>query len=231
MKMIRRKYYALHDVFRSDSPSYQFLWTEPSSLIDELSYDFSWLSISAVSEANLLGNGGKNYLLFNIFEVIHVTSPVEVWKIDMKEVVQKIHSLVMARFQEDFCFSLPEDATDEEVEEERKRFLIQFLNVHKHAYDKYANILKIYQDNISKLMDRLGSATESIVRFNDTPQDEGDFADDEHTTNVTKSEVSTETDTATIMGRINEIQTSYRAIENEWLNEFRSLFILRENIL
>ena len=173
---------------------------------------------------NLFNWSDNDFLDYNIFEIKNNA-------IVLKDIAQKILKRVFNRFYSDFCYSLPEDASDEEKNESLKNFFLRFLDVFDFSYGKYYRILKIYQDYEDDLMKRLGSHSESVARFNDTPQDEGDFSDDEHTTNITKNEVDTETDTATTMGRINELQNSYRNIEMVWLNEFGRLFILKENIL
>lgn len=73
----------------------------------------------------------------------------------------------------------------------------------------------------SKLMDRIGS--QSVTLFNDTPQNGGDFTTDPYTTNATKS--TTETDGASPIARLKEVQDLLRNYYGDWANEF-SRFII-----
>ena len=74
-------------------------------------------------------------------------------------------------------------------------------------------------------MDRMKGTTTSINRFNDTPQMGGDWSSDGYTTNITQGTVENIVDGGTTMGRIEEIQSSYRNNMNDFIDKFTMLFI------
>ena len=109
-----------------------------------------------------------------------------------------------------------------EFKQAQQNFFIAFLSIINQTYDRYALILKTYDDNKADLLNKV----ESLTRFNDTPQDTGEFSDDEHTTHIT----STKNDFDTLMGRIDEIDRKYRNVLADWTREFESLFIHEESL-
>lgn len=87
-------------------------------------------------------------------------------------------------------------------------------------------------------------------RTNDTPQDSGDFSDDEHTSNVidmvnsisneassqndgdfsSKTKKSNSTNIGTLMARLTEMYDNFKSIILEWSNEFNQLFLKEEQL-
>ena len=74
--------------------------------------------------------------------------------------------------------------------------------------DKYSLLIKNLTANKSKLLDDVKSS--SVARFNDTPQNSGDFSDDNHTSNITKTESSS--NVGTMMQRLNEIEDNIKQL-------------------
>lgn len=111
-----------------------------------------------------------------------------------------------------------------------KDWLTLFFHMLDVTAPKYTKILSIYKDNENKLMDKLTNASQTVNRFNDTPQDGGLFDDDSHTTSVNQIDSSAETDVATVMARLKEIQDSYENVLLLWSNEFYRLFIKEEQL-
>ena len=66
------------------------------------------------------------------------------------------------------------------------------------------------------------------TRFNDTPQDSGDFSDDSHTTNITQSSATTEADSGSIMERLDALYRNWRSILVDWTQEFTGIFYCPE---
>ena len=62
-------------------------------------------------------------------------------------------------------------------------------------------LIQNLNNNKSKLLDDVKSS--SVARFNDTPQNSGDFSDDNHTSNITTTTSSS--NVGTMMQRLNEI--------------------------
>ena len=79
--------------------------------------------------------------------------------------------------------------------------------------------------NKSKLLDDVKSS--SVARFNDTPQNSGDFSDDQHTSNITTTTSSS--NVGTMMQRLNEIEDNIKQLYIDWSNEFRKFIIWSVN--
>lgn len=91
--------------------------------------------------------------------------------------------------------------------------------------EKYSLLIQNLENNKAKLLDDVKSA--SISRFNDTPQNSGDFSDDQHTSTVTKTENSS--NVGTMMSRLNEIEDNIKQLYIDWSNEFRKFIIWSVN--
>ena len=80
-------------------------------------------------------------------------------------------------------------------------------------------------NNKSKLLDDVKSS--SVARFNDTPQNSGDFSDDQHTSNITTTTSSS--NVGTMMQRLNEIEDNIKQLYLDWSDEFRKFIIWSVN--
>ena len=101
----------------------------------------------------------------------------------------------------------------------------QILAWWQSSSEKYSLLIQNLEANKSKLLDDVKSA--SISRFNDTPQNSGDFSDDNHTSTVTKTENSS--NVGTMMARLNEIEDNIKQLYIDWSNEFRKFIIWSVN--
>lgn len=91
-----------------------------------------------------------------------------------------------------------------------------------HASDhKFSLLIDNQEANRDKLLGQIKSS--SVNRFNDTPQNQGQFEDDSHNTNVTKTENAT--DGTTLLARLNEIENNLKRLYEDWSNEFRKFII------
>lgn len=95
----------------------------------------------------------------------------------------------------------------------------------KSSMDKYIMLIQNLEANKSKLLDDVKSS--SIARFNDTPQNSGDFSDDPHTSTITKTENSS--NVGTMMQRLNEIEDRIKQLYLDWSDEFRKFIIWSAN--
>lgn len=141
--------------------------------------------------------------------------------------VEEMWQQLYVWFRREYAIKVEEgvDRMDAEAE-----FLSILCNKIADSYDYYTTILKIYNDNKNKLMDKVKSIATGSTRFNDTPQNSGTFDTDPYTSNITQNEGTTESDLKTTMERIKEIQDSYRDFLGEWAKSFRNIFIERRNI-
>lgn len=136
------------------------------------------------------------------------------------------------RFYKYIAFSI---YSDDELQEAQDEFLIRFLNVLNATYSKYKTIIKYFKNNESKLMDALdrsytdlaGNTGASTNRFNDTPQNGGNYSDDNHTTNINQIESSASSNlrhnetynNEYMIDRLNKIRDDLSNIFIRWENE------------
>ena len=86
-------------------------------------------------------------------------------------------------------------------------------------------LIQNLNNNKAKLLDDVKSS--SIARFNDTPQNSGDFSDDKHTSNITTTTNSS--NVGTMMQRLNEIEDNIKQLYIDWSDEFRKFIIWSVN--
>lgn len=99
-----------------------------------------------------------------------------------------------------------------------------FMNLFIRTKDAYIMRLNSYKALKDKLTSQLSSSSKGRILYNDTPANAGEFADDPHTTNVTRSENESMTDAGTAANRLAEIDNSIRSVFNEWCNQWRYCF-------
>ena len=132
---------------------------------------------------------------------------------------------------------------DSNKTQEEKSFMIRFLNALNITYPVYAKLIKLYKDDESNLMAKLersytdlaGNSGSSTNRFNDTPQDGGDFSDDNHTTNINQIDSTTSSNlrhnesytNAEMIDRLNKINDNLRNLYLEWENKVARILWLK----
>lgn len=217
-----RKYYQLEDFF-------------PIGTSD----DWEDIFMDAIADSFLERDGtagdwqrNSQYAKYTNFKNIFV------FEDNMWDVIQKFNECfaqIVIRHQGDIIFALDED---EDTQENNTRCLAQWLAsmifIANNTAPRYTKLLELYDSNKSKLMDALKNTTSSnaISKFNDTPENTGDFEGESYTTNVTIGDVesTTELNPMTAMERLREIEESYRNVMLQWVNEFDRLFIDGANI-
>ena len=120
-----------------------------------------------------------------------------------------------------------EELTRDECEKIAVNLLQEWLNLFYNTYDYYSTLIGFYESKKANLLDKVKSTTDTKVKFNDVPQTtaQGSFEGDSYATNYTHSEGSNETDFATLMTRLREIQDDFKNVWNDWIYEFRRLFL------
>lgn len=119
------------------------------------------------------------------------------------------------------------EITNEELLKEYKIWRNKFYSKLLNTYNYYMPILTVYANNKDNLLSQVKSQSSSTRKYNDTPQGDtssGTYETDSYLTNLTRNESESVSDYDTIMGRINEIQSAYKNVEREWLDEIRGLF-------
>lgn len=99
-------------------------------------------------------------------------------------------------------------------------FMLHLRSVFRLTKDKYLALLGYYDKCRDNLMSKLNSITKT--KFNDTPQNAGDFSDESYTSTYT--EVEADIDPQPIADRLEKVQSMYRSLLRDWVNEFKGLF-------
>lgn len=128
------------------------------------------------------------------------------------------------KYWELYLFPYAKDETEAEKERVYKTFFNRFAQLCVATFNKYLPIIKAYKEKEGELMDKLASESDTISRFNDTPQAGGDFADEDHTTNATTAHSETKSDYETPINRLREIRDKYENLYNAWALDFDILF-------
>ena len=132
---------------------------------------------------------------------------------------------IWPRFYQEAIIYADLDKNEDFVEKFCRTKVGQIMSWWISSTEKYSLLIQNLTANKSKLLDDVKSA--SISRFNDTPQNSGDFSDDNHTSTVTKTENSS--NVGTMMARLNEIEDNIKQLYIDWSNEFRKFIIWSVN--
>ena len=131
-----------------------------------------------------------------------------------------IAKAVYRRYLYNWAAYIDLDLADDTIESTKERVVHKLANRFSLTQDRYNVLLDAYESARDKLLANLKS--ESYSTFNDTPQGSGDFTDDTHVTNYTKT--VNNTDFEPMMAKLERVQTRYRNLMADWLDEFRPLF-------
>lgn len=147
-------------------------------------------------------------------------------------IIEDLMNIVYNRHYKDYLFEKTSNWNDivNLTETDYCYAIGKLLNVIDLTLPRYIPILmanKVASNDVLKPME---SSTTGTNRFNDTPQDGGDYSDDNHSTNVSKSSSTTTADSGSLAQRLDEIFKNYRSIILEWSNEFNQLFLREEQI-
>ena len=132
---------------------------------------------------------------------------------------------IWPRFYQEAIIYVDSDESESFVEKLCRTKAGQIMSWWQSATEKYSMLIQNFENNKQKLLDDVKYS--SIARFNDTPQNSGDFSDDNHTSNITKTESSS--NVGTMMQRLNEIEDNIKQLYIDWSNEFRKFIIWSVN--
>ena len=152
---------------------------------------------------------------------------------EIKNIVNALMTIVYNRHSEDLFYirKVPLFQNDYVLSSsDFKWAMSKLLDVLELTLPKYLPLFKLFKENSADPIKKISSTTSGDTRFNDTPQDEGDFNDDEHSTNVTHTESTTEVDAGSLMERLAEVYKNFKSIILEWSNEFNQLFFKEEQV-
>lgn len=132
---------------------------------------------------------------------------------------------IWPRFYQEAIIYADLDKNEDFVEKFCRTKVGQIMSWWMSSTEKYSLLIQNLTANKAKLLDDVKSVSTS--RFNDTPQNSGDFSDDQHTSTVTKTENSS--NVGTMMSRLNEIEDNIKQLYIDWSNEFRKFIIWSVN--
>ena len=122
----------------------------------------------------------------------------------------------------DFEATLEDDfAPDFTHEDYPNKWCRQFYQIYLSTYERYIALIDFYTAKKAQLLDKIGSETKA--KFNDTPQNGGDFDNDEHLSTITTT--TTEQDLVPLINRLDDVSRLYKDVLSDWADEFASLFI------
>ena len=152
------------------------------------------------------------------FDIIPVTT-------EITESEKCFREYIWPRFYQEAIIYADLDKNEDFVEKFCRTKVGQIMSWWTASIEKYSLLIQNLEANKSKLLDDVKSSSTS--RFNDTPQNSGDFSDDQHTSTVTKTENSS--NVGTMMARLNEIEDNIKQLYIDWSNEFRKFIIWSVN--
>ena len=161
--------------------------------------------------------------LMNCFYKLHFSLPPTLTETDEARTCFKEY--IWPRFYQEAIIYTDLDENEDFVEKFCRTKSGQILSWWTASMDKYSLLIQNLKANKKKLLYDVKSA--SISRSNDTPQNSGDFSDDNHTSTVTKTENSS--NVGTMMARLNEIEDNIKQLYIDWSNEFRKFIIWSVN--
>ena len=144
---------------------------------------------------------------------------------ETNESITCFREYIWPRFYQEAIIYVDSDESEEFLEKFARTKVGQIMSWWMSSSEKYSLLIQNLTANKSKLLDDVKSASTS--RFNDTPQNSGDFSDDPHTSNITTTENSS--NAGTMMQRLNEIEDRIKQLYLDWSDEFRKFIIWSAN--
>ena len=151
----------------------------------------------------------------------------------IKDVIDALMTIVYQRHSEDFVYWVEMDADHDYSLDVGyfSTYVKTLLNIIELTTPKYLPLLQDQEYYSYAPTSPLKSKTTGRTRFNDTPQNMGEWNDEEHATNVSKSVNESEVDSGSIVARLDEAFKNWRSIILEWANEFNQAFLKEEQVL
>ena len=144
---------------------------------------------------------------------------------ETQDSVKCFKEYIWPRFYQEAIIYVDSDESEDFVKKFARTKVGQIYAWWQSSTEKYSLLIRNLTANKAKLLDDVKSSSTS--RFNDTPQNSGDFSDDQHTSTVTKTENSS--NVGTMMQRLNEIEDNIKQLYMDWSNEFRKFIIWSVN--
>ena len=140
----------------------------------------------------------------------------------------KLWSKIYYKYRDHVCL-ITEKEWDINQKDLTRQFWKDFYTIFDGTHAYYEKLISLFESKENNLLNTVSSSVENEIKFNDTPQNAGDFDTDNHTTNVSKSKTTSQTDAGTVMERLDEIRRRYTDLYNDWADRFDRLFICSLN--
>ena len=137
--------------------------------------------------------------------------------------IQGFIQILIGRFGESYLLRKDYDFFEAEPVIESSdivRLSKRFQNLLNLSANRYLSLLKAYDKYINDPTAPISASSDGETRFNDTPQDSGEYDDSDHTTNITKSHTESSADTSSIMDRLDSLYRNWRNVLKDWTDEF-----------
>lgn len=140
-----------------------------------------------------------------------------------------LFSLLYSRFSDEIIYTHSSKLNIETFEDHKlkvAKFINKIYNVYTYKSDKYISLLTYYNNNRENLLNAIKVTSKAVNRFNDTPQLSGNYIDESYTSNIgiNDNEINNEKDT--LIMRLAEIQNHYKDVLNDFIDEFKRVFIM-----
>lgn len=158
-------------------------------------------------------------------EVIPVTT--------INNYIDDLINIVFNRHSDDYIAEIKHylcEYEDEDVDLSNASYnaLNKLINVINLTAPRYIPILVSYLDNYEEPIKMLESISESLTRYNDTPQndqDDVDYNTPSYATNMGKNKNVSKIDSGSVIERLKSLTESFRSVILDWSNEFNQLFL------
>lgn len=111
-----------------------------------------------------------------------------------------------------------------------KKAMLNVVNILNLTLPKYIPLLIQFEKASENPITANVSEVQAKNRFNDTPQNGGDYNNDNHATTVTESSNTQKLEIGTLMERLAETYKNFRSIILDWSNEFNKCFLLESQL-
>jgi len=149
---------------------------------------------------------------------------------DINAIIDYLMNVVYNRFAKFYLYGIITDEDRDLNMTEATEAIDIILNVLVNTAPKYIPIFIQNKNSNANLLAKPTSSSQSISRFNDTPQNGGLFDDDEHTSKISESSYETSADMGSLVERLNDAFKNFHSITLEWSNEFARIFLSEEQI-
>lgn len=127
-------------------------------------------------------------------------------------------------------YGIADGVSDEARNSSTFNFFVRLGQIFQFTADKYDWLLNAYKTQKANLLNKVQTLASGTSRFNDTPQENGTFDEDEHTSHITQTTGETSSDIKPLIERLDDISSKFQNVLLDWCNEFDKLFIEGDNV-